>query len=61
MDPDANIAEQQRIANEIIVRADADETVGEAIFLRALRLSELVQALDEWIRRGGALPQRWQR
>lgn len=64
MDPNANLREQRELAASIIDRvdgnaggtddlpiADADQTVAEA-----LRLSELVQALDEWRLSGGFDP-----
>ncbi len=53
MDPNANLAEQRRIRNAIRIgqytRNDVD------------RLAELIEALDEWISRGGFLPEAWQR
>jgi hypothetical protein len=58
MDPDANIAEQMRIAQAIQRFEDLDQPIPPSL---PMRLAELTIALDEWIRRGGALPQRWQR
>lgn len=55
MDPDANLAEQLQLAKKI---ADSEET-GFDHHDEAWRLAELVLALDEWIKQGGFLPQRW--
>ena len=60
MDPNANLEEQLRLARQFIERADR----GRAERFHSgdtLRLAELVQALDEWIVKGGFLPARWQR
>lgn len=57
MDPNANLKEQQELAAVLLecqYEAWADVEVG------ALRLAELVQALDEWIKKGGALPAAWE-
>jgi hypothetical protein len=64
MDPDANISEQLECARMIVflvdkgelTKAELDDVRGEAD-----RLAELVQALDAWIVKGGALPKRWAR
>jgi hypothetical protein len=54
MDPNANLAEQLRLASEI---SSADEPdVNDA-----LRLAELVADLHSWIEGGGFLPLAWQR
>jgi len=67
MDPEANLSEQLSIAAEIIEIIDergdedgnlCDEDKDEVVD-NANRLAELVQALDEWLRRGGFLPKRW--
>lgn len=55
MDPNANLAEQLRLANRVLTDDMPDERRREA----AHRLAELVEALDEWVRRGGALPTAW--
>ena len=55
MDPNANLKQQLQRALKILRDADSgrpDENDG-------LLLAELVQALDEWIRRGGFLPDAW--
>ncbi len=54
MDPNANLREQRRIAAKIL----ADELVSES---EVFRLAELIEALDQWLRRRGALPADWQR
>jgi len=54
MDPNANLTEQRQIAKAILADPDA-HTYG------AVRLAELVEALDEWIGRGGFLPTEWGR
>lgn len=55
MDPDANLREQLELANAWV---NADEGV-EVDGADALRMAELVLALDEWIRGGGFLPEAW--
>lgn len=55
MDPNANLAEQLRLAAQII-EADTDDRLRAEL---ADRLAELVQALNEWISRRGALPDAW--
>lgn len=54
MDPTANLSEQRRIVARIL-----DER-REPTAMDALRLADLVEALDNWIKSGGALPQQWQ-
>lgn len=51
MDPTANLKEQLHIAAR--VRA------GLAASYEVDRLAELVEALDEWICKGGFLPKQW--
>lgn len=56
MDPNANLKEQLDLANGIMkVWDDGAYPAPED----AARLSELVVALDEWIRKGGILPEHW--
>lgn len=55
MDPNANLKEQRRLCAKMIgdeYEVDSDD---------AMRLVELVQALDEWIYKGGFLPDDWRR
>jgi hypothetical protein len=58
MDPNANLAEQLRIASRMIEAADTDRDIRVA---DPARLAELVIALDEWIKGGGFLPAAWVR
>lgn len=53
MDPNANLEEQLRLAGRMLTDGPHDQD--------ALRLCELVEALNEWIERGGFLPARWTR
>jgi len=66
MDPDANLAEQRRIVCAIQTIGDSCDDAGvytddqaDALADHAARLAELVEALDEWIVRGGYLPEPW--
>lgn len=53
MDPNANLNESLALANAII---DGNDYVDAG---EAERLAELVVALDDWIRKGGFLPDDW--
>ena len=55
MDPTANLAEQVRLAAQLIDSEDPPELVQQ----RMERLAELVSALHVWIVRGGFLPDQW--
>lgn len=58
MDPIANLAEQRNLAEYIMELADLDPD-GETqsrIAEAGERLAELVQALDEWMTKGGLSP-----
>jgi hypothetical protein len=59
MDPDANLAELRRIIARARERADSVgyDAVNDAIDLD--RLADLAEALDEWLSRGGFLPEAW--
>ena len=66
MDPNANLQEQRKLAARLL-ELPADELgnytpaeQSEAYFA-GLRLAELVEALDQWITKGGFLPDGWQR
>lgn len=48
MDPNETLAEMRRLA----ASADPDDMD---------RLSQLVEALDDWLRKGGFLPRAWER
>jgi len=55
MDPDANLEEQLRIAYTILYgKAALDPDA-------AIRLAELVAAMDNWIILHGSLPKKWKR
>lgn len=55
MDPDINLEEQREIAN-LCLNEDLYESEITSNFTR---LAKLVIALDEWITKGGALPEEW--
>jgi len=52
MDPNANLEELRRLVRRQLY--DNDLTPAEVT-----RLAELVEALDEWIAKGGFLPSAW--
>ncbi len=56
MDPNENLAEQRRLSAQIDKSEDQDELVdlGE-------QLCWLVDAMDGWLSKGGALPEAWKR
>lgn len=56
MDPNENLKEQLVISKRIRVSADRNEFIGVA---EIERLSDLVIALDEWLKGGGFLPKQW--
>ena len=60
MDPTANLREQLQLAARIQRCADREHA---ACHCRdsADRLADLVQALDQWIQRGGFVPEPWAR
>jgi hypothetical protein len=58
MDPNANLNEQIEIAQRA-VEYDANSSPS-AVARDLNRLSELVLALDDWLRRGGFVPRRWE-
>ncbi len=51
MDPNANLSEMLELAHK--VQNDPYR------WMSAERLAELVLALDQWIRKGGAIPDQW--
>lgn len=72
MDPESNLEEQLALAKGILktmdeVRDLRDEDDPESIAIAndvaddAERLAELVLALDEWLRKGGFLPRKWEK
>ena len=58
MDPDSNLTEQLEIAKDILGAVDHGGEIDED---DVVRLAELIESLDEWIRRGGFLPKCWSR
>jgi hypothetical protein len=56
MDPNANLKELLRIANQVVSEDDHDEGISHDV---SARMAELVISLDGWINRGGFLPERW--
>jgi hypothetical protein len=75
MDPNANLAEQREIVQALTEAIDAvpddhspidgdtpqGERVRELLVNDLSRLLDLHQALDEWLVKGGFLPDRWKR
>jgi hypothetical protein len=58
MDPTANLAEQLELASNIIAMSEAGDDIHK---VEALRLAELVEDLDSWLRGGGFLPSDWRK
>jgi hypothetical protein len=56
MDPNATLAEMLELAEQI--ESEHGEWLTQ--ISAAIRLAELGQALDQWLTRGGALPNRWE-
>jgi hypothetical protein len=54
MDPDANLKEQREIIARMLEEGSESIDSGDAV-----RLAELVQALDEWLSKGSYLPEDW--
>ena len=62
MDPDATLEELLEISESTIKLSESEkfpDIEPTEVELFACRSAELVQALDEWIRKGGFLPRRW--
>lgn len=58
MDPNFNLSDQLDIAKEILDYCER-YPYGDRYTHSEDRLAELVIALDEWITKGGFLPERW--
>lgn len=56
MDPDENLREQLKLASRCVEAYESDRPLHEA---DVYRMSELIIAMDEWIRNGGFLPKAW--
>lgn len=60
MSPDANLKRQRELAADLIALADSTRGYDpHDIAVKAVELAELVQALDEWMTKGGFLPAAW--
>jgi hypothetical protein len=57
VDPDANLEELRRLVHEQEYISRTEET-GD-LYDRAERMAELIQALDEWMVKGGFPPMAW--
>jgi hypothetical protein len=57
MDVNATLAEARRLADAILQGSQSAAVQTR----RALRLADLVEALDGWLSRGGCLPAAWHR
>lgn len=56
MDPDATLATMRDLRQAIMTSTGGDE---DALRSDAFELAELVEALDEWLTKGGFLPTEW--
>jgi hypothetical protein len=64
VDPKQNLEDQRTIRERILVLSDQRKTTTtERREIRdlAVRLAFLSEALDEWMEKGGALPEQWLR
>lgn len=62
MNPNANLREQLKLAGVDWTGKDSDELTSKEIsdlHEAHVRLCELVDSLDQWIRHGGFLPEHW--
>ena len=59
MDPTSNLLEQLALARDFIDFIDSDGVDYVGMVDKGVRLAELVQSLDSWIKNGGGLPQQW--
>ena len=59
VDPDSCLVESLELAASILEREDSDGIGAPIDGVDAARLAELVIALDQWLRRGGFLPDAW--
>lgn len=58
MDPTANLQRMLNLARKIIRRADR-EALNKTDSEDAVFLAELLQGMDQWLNKGGHLPDRW--
>jgi hypothetical protein len=61
MDPNENLKEQLRLANEMVDAAEDTDPSVQIDPKDAYRLAELVLALDGWLASRGFYPDRWLR
>jgi len=61
MDPTANLKEQLELARSLTKGSDQLGAYDTVDTIDAVRLAELVLALDGWIKKGGFLPEQWKR
>ena len=60
MDPNANLAEQRRLAESLAYcKLPHEPEPCWRCENASARLAELVLALDEWLSKGGAFPRAW--
>lgn len=64
MDPDTNLKEQRQLCKDIDELLNGENELSEdqknaKIADKANRLVDLVDGLDSWLKRGGALPKEW--
>jgi hypothetical protein len=60
VDPNTNLAEMRELAAAILNDQSCPDPY-EPSAAQAERLAELVQALDEWLTKGGFLPHDWRK
>ena len=60
MDPNATLEQIRDLYTNLVDLLDEEYAVGRGKFGDdAIRLAELVEALDEWLSNGGFLPKAW--
>lgn len=57
MDPNANLREQLELVASLRESYEAEQGLDE---VDVMRLVDLVEALDGWLRKGGFLPRHWE-
>lgn len=61
MDPTANLRRLREVAAKILRMVDGPFLETTPLTQPAAELAELTEALDQWIVRGGFLPEQWKR
>lgn len=59
MDPNANLEEQRDLSKTLAGPLPGEVYEGVEVQDQSARLAELVESLDEWIMKGGFLPDEW--